>query len=243
MCKRPNKGNILSENIVNSNPMLRIGSWNVGTMKGRASEIVETLTRRRVDLCCVQESRLRGSSARLITGKDSKFKFFWNGNDEGTNGVGLLLAEMWIENVLEVIRISDRLMHLKLIVGNAIINVISCYAPQSGLSDNLKTAFYDEVFSVVSKINNSEYIAICGDFNGHVGHSTGYEGMHGGFGFGEQNDEVVRLLNFASANDLSICNTYFRKRESHLCTYQSGQVKSQIDFILLRYSNLHSVKD
>ena len=30
---------------------LRIASLNVGTMRGRASEIVETLARRRIDIC------------------------------------------------------------------------------------------------------------------------------------------------------------------------------------------------
>ena len=66
----------------------KIASWNIGTMRGRSSEIVETITRRNVDLCCVQEVRWRGASARHITGKDSRYKFFWVGNNQGTNGVG-----------------------------------------------------------------------------------------------------------------------------------------------------------
>ena len=36
---------------------LRIGTVNVGTMSGRASEVVEMLTRRKVDVCCLQETR------------------------------------------------------------------------------------------------------------------------------------------------------------------------------------------
>ena len=36
---------------------LRIASLNVGTMRGKASEIVETLARRRIDICAVQETR------------------------------------------------------------------------------------------------------------------------------------------------------------------------------------------
>jgi hypothetical protein len=41
-------------------------------------------------------------------------------------------------------------------------------------------------------------------------------------------------LNFAQAYDLLIANTLFRKRESHLVTFRSGQHSSQIDFILTR---------
>ena len=35
----------------------RVGTLNVGTMKGKASEVVETMSCRRVDLCCLQETR------------------------------------------------------------------------------------------------------------------------------------------------------------------------------------------
>ena len=42
------------------------------------------------------------------------------------------------------------------------------------------------------------------------------------------------MLNFALAYDLLIANTLFRKRESHLVTFRSGQHSSQIDFILTR---------
>ena len=35
---------------------LRIGSQNVDTMLGRASEVVETLARRRIDICIIQKT-------------------------------------------------------------------------------------------------------------------------------------------------------------------------------------------
>ena len=42
------------------------------------------------------------------------------------------------------------------------------------------------------------------------------------------------VLNFALAYDLLIANIIFKKRESHLVTFRSGQHSSQIDFILTR---------
>ena len=35
----------------------RIGTLNVGTMKGRSNEITDTVARRCIDLCCLQETR------------------------------------------------------------------------------------------------------------------------------------------------------------------------------------------
>ena len=44
----------------------RVGTLNVGTMKGKASEVVETLSRRRVDLCCLQETRWKMEGGKQI---------------------------------------------------------------------------------------------------------------------------------------------------------------------------------
>ena len=68
---------------------------------------VETLTRRRVDICCLQETRWKGSSTKLITGKDSVFKAFWIGNNKVVGGVGIFLCDKWIDNVCEEKRVSD----------------------------------------------------------------------------------------------------------------------------------------
>ena len=60
------------------------------------------------------------------------------------------------------------------------------------------------------------------------------EKQHGGSGYGERNADGDRVLEFAVANDFVIGNTFFIKRDCHLITYQSGNAKTQIDFILLR---------
>ena len=62
-------------------------------------------------------------------------------------------------------------------------------------------------------------------------------------GYGERNADGDRVLEFAVANNFVIGNTFFVKRDSHLITYQSGNAKTQIDFILLRKRNLKMAKD
>ena len=105
-------------------------------------------------------------------------------------------------------------------------------------------AFYDSLQTVISAIPDKEIVIPCGDWNGHVGKAAdGYEGVHGGFGYGERNADGDRILDFAVANELVIGNTYFVKRDSHLITYQSGNAKTQIDFILLRKKHQKMVRD
>lgn len=48
------------------------------------------------------EVRWRGGLARIIAGKNSRYKFFWIGNAAETGGVDVLLAEKWIEKVSDI---------------------------------------------------------------------------------------------------------------------------------------------
>jgi hypothetical protein len=51
---------------------------------------------------------------------------------------------------------------------------------------------------------------------------TGFESVYGGQGFGDRNEVGTEILNFALAYDLTIVNTWFKKRDSHLVTFRSG---------------------
>ena len=85
----------------------RVGTLNVNTLRGRVCEVVETLSGRKVDVCCIQKTRYRGGNCRTIKGKDTRYKLYLSGNDKGTAGVGVFVAEEWIEKVFEVQRVHD----------------------------------------------------------------------------------------------------------------------------------------
>ena len=59
-----------------------LGALNVNALKGRVCEVVETLSRRKVDACCIQETRDRGGNCRIIKGKDTRYMLYWSGNDK-----------------------------------------------------------------------------------------------------------------------------------------------------------------
>ena len=58
---------------------------------------------------------------------------------------------------------------IKLIFGDLILNVISAYAPQVGLSGDVKRRFWDDLKDMIREVSSSEKLFIGGDFNGHVG--------------------------------------------------------------------------
>ncbi|GKD40210.1 retrovirus-related pol polyprotein LINE-1 [Tanacetum coccineum] len=55
-----------------------------------------------------------------------------------------------------------------------------------------------------------------------------------GFGYGVRNEEGRAILDFAIAHDLVVVNSYFKKRDHHLVTFQSGGRCTQIDLFLVR---------
>ena len=202
---RTGSGPVRSTSCETPHDTFKIASWNIGTMRGRSSEIVETITRRNIDLCCVQEVRWRGASARRIIGKDSRYKFFWVGNNQGTSGVGVLLAEKWVDKVYDIKRVSDRIMLIKLLVGEVVLMVLSVYAPQTGLEESTKDAFYDSLQTVISELPDKEIVIPCGDWNGHVGReAAGYEGFMEVLGMVNVMQMVIESLNLLLQMILSL---------------------------------------
>ncbi|KAK3528688.1 hypothetical protein QTP70_009065 [Hemibagrus guttatus] len=220
---------------------LRIGTLNVGTMTGKGRELADVMERRKVDILCVQETRWKGSKARSI---GAGFKLFYYGVDSKRNGVGVVLKEEFVRNVLEVKRVSDRVMSLKLEIEGVMLNVVSGYAPQVGCELEEKERFWSELDEVMESIPTGERVVIGADFNGHVGEgNTGDEEVMGKFGVKERNLEGQMVVDFAKRMDMGVVNTYFQKREEHRVTYKSGGRSTQVDYILCRRGNLKEISD
>ncbi|KAK3516441.1 hypothetical protein QTP70_013289 [Hemibagrus guttatus] len=95
------------------------------------------MERRKVDILCVQETRWKGSKARSI---GAGFKKIYYGVDSNRNGVGVVLKEEFVRNVLEV-----------------------------GCELEEKERFWSELDEVMESIPTGERVVIGADFNGHVG--------------------------------------------------------------------------
>nr|XP_016476475.1 PREDICTED: uncharacterized protein LOC107798051 [Nicotiana tabacum] len=123
------------------------------------------------------------------------------------NGVGILVDKDLRELVVEVRRVNDRLMTIKLVIGGLTLNIINAYAPQASLDEEVKRRFWEDLNEM------------------------------GGFGFGDRIGGGTSLLDFARAFDLVIANSSFPKKREHLVTFWSSVAETQIDYLLCRKSD------
>ncbi|CAH1286801.1 unnamed protein product [Chrysodeixis includens] len=97
---------------------------------------------------------------------------------------------------------------------------------------------------LMNSIPQDENIHLGADLNGHVGEKDEkFERWHGSFGYGNQNQDGKRILEFSASCDLAIINTFFKKKDTHLITYESGRNSTQIDYSLTRRKHLGRYKD
>ncbi|KAI5107649.1 hypothetical protein C0J45_1243 [Silurus meridionalis] len=126
-------------------------------MMGKGREGADIMERRKVDMFCVQETKWKGSKMRSNGGG---FKLFYHGVDEKRNGVGVILKEEYSKSVVEVKRVSDRVMNVKMKVEVVMINIISAYASQVGCEMVEKEKFWSELDEVVEGEPRNERLVI-----------------------------------------------------------------------------------
>ena len=86
---------------------------------------------------------------------------------------------------------------------------------------------------------------IGGDLNGHVGaESSGYEDVHGGFGFGDRNVEGEMILESAEAMGIDNCKHLVQENGTEKkVTFERDNCKTAIDFIMVRKSERSMITD
>ena len=155
-----------------------------------------------------------------------------------------MLREELAKSVLEVKRVSDKLMAMKLEVNGSILNIVSAYAPQVNNSMDEKNGFWEDLDGLIESTSTEERIVPGADLNGHVGkRNIGDEEIMGRYGAETKNKEGSMVVDFVKRTDLAIVNTYFKKKDKHKLTYKSGGKSTQVDYVMCRRRNLKEICD
>ena len=135
----------------------------------------------------MQETRWKGKEARCIGGR---FKMWHCASRNKKNDVRIILKKEHLERAVELWRVTDRIICLKMELGGVMLNVISAYAPQVGCIHEEKEAFCLDLDETVEKTPKNKRIAVGADLNGHKGKGNiGDEECICRLGLGKKNNE------------------------------------------------------
>ena len=80
-----------------------------------------------LDILCVQKTRWKGEKARCI---GEGYKMWYYGHEK--NGLGIILKKEHVDTAVELWRVTDTMIGLKMEPDGVMWNVIKGYAPQVG---------------------------------------------------------------------------------------------------------------
>ncbi|XP_042509234.1 uncharacterized protein LOC122084879 [Macadamia integrifolia] len=184
----------------------RFASWNIGLLTDKSMELIDVIRKIMVNVACIQETRWKGSKAKGL----DDFKLWCLGNECGRGGVEIVVDKDLKNDIVDVKRLGDRILAIKLVLGDEIFNIVCDYAPQEGLDGRVKVQLWEHMDEMMQGLDQEERIIIGGDLNDHAGKDHRcYEDVHGGYGVGERNAEGTSVLEFAITHDLCIANTFF----------------------------------
>ena len=76
---------------------IRFSTWNIGTLKGKAWEVIGVMRDRKINILCLQETKWVGEKAKDIDG----YKLWYTGKVSHRNDVSIIVDEVWKKNVVE----------------------------------------------------------------------------------------------------------------------------------------------
>ena len=118
------------------------------------------------------------------------------------------------------------------------ITIIQVYAPTSGHDDSEVDHFYQQLQETIDKTPKKDILVVQGDWNAKVGKDAQADWGEacGPYCNVETNERGLRLLEFATFNNLVLTNTLGPHKPSRRWTWHSpdGKHHNQIDYILVK---------
>jgi len=214
---------------------MKIGTWNVRRLYRAVSVMAAAreLVRYKVDVVGVQE--VRWDKGGTIRAGDYDF-FYGKGNENNQLGTGFFVHRRIVSAVKTIEFVSDRFSYIVLRGRWRNIIVVNGHARGEEKSDEAKDSFYEELEQVFYHFPKYHMKMLLGDLNAKVGienifkPTIGQESLHH-----DSNDNGVRLVKFATSQNLVFKSTMFPHRNIHKYTWTSpdGKTHNQIDHVLI----------
>nr|XP_049612464.1 uncharacterized protein LOC125989972 [Syngnathus scovelli] len=166
-------------------------------------------------------------------------KFYFSGReDRHEHGVGFLVNKEVTGAVIACQPINSRIITIRLKSLPFNLTIIQAYAPTTDHPDEEVEDFYHQLQKVIDETPKKDILVVQGDWNGKIGKDAfnDWKSTCGPYCNDISNDRGLRLLEFASLNELKIMNNLGPHKKSRRMTWLSpgGLYQSQIDYIMIQ---------
>ena len=162
--------------------------------------------------------------------------YFSGKEDKHEQGVGFLVHKDIMKSVIGCRPISSRFITVRLRASPFNVTIIQVYAPTSSYDNSEIDEFYRELQSLVDQTPKQGILVVQGDWKAKVGENAHWGEVCGPFCNPETNDRGLKLLDFATYNNLELANTPGNNKPSRRWTWHSpnGTHHNQIDYIFVK---------
>ena len=140
--------------------------------------------------------------------------------DEYEHAVGFLVHKDIVNTVMGCRQVTSRFITIRLKAVPFNITIVQAYAPTSEYNDNKIEEFYDQLQNAIDQTPKKDILVVQGDWNAKVGRDVcgNWQGICGSFSDDDTNERGLRLLEFATFNDLELANTFGHHKASRRWT-------------------------
>lgn len=199
-------------------PKLRLGTWNVSTLKNKEFELVSEAATCGLHLVGLSSTKRKGTDSFQVNG----WQFHCSGVKKQTyakEGVAFAVPNYFPGVVRCFEPVDARCCVLRTTINDVKLSFVQVYAPNV-LSDYVN--FLNVLnATTVRLVEGGEKVVVMGDWNAHVGFSSSeWPKVIGKFSSQGQDAKGKLLLDYCVANQFRITNTFFEHREAHRMTWK-----------------------
>ena len=125
---------------------------------------------------------------------------------------GKCVCEQLKDSVFTDERKCDIVIRSRLEIEGEVLNTASCYVSQTGSTEEERAAYWEQMDNMMQTVPRSDIglLVGAGDMNGHVEKDRAEnDDVNGGHPIGSITEEGMKVIDMATAHELSILNTIF----------------------------------
>ena len=223
-----------------------ITSINVRTAKSdlRLREIIQTMYDKKLGILLIQETRRRSELVKVNI-ENTDYTCFFSGDelDNRYHGVGIIIQNSFCK-VIEVQRVSNRIIVIKLSINNFRIRIINVYAPTDVDNKEINSSremFYENLQCIYEEKTKKMSTILTGDWNCNLRFKNEAK-INGYTEFStpsnSKNSELMK--NFLIRNSLCLPGTFFRHKFIHRFTHSMTRKKTNRTGSTTNLSSIYS---